>query len=404
MADAQQAPGALGDVRPMPLGTYQFEIYCRGLGGETPVVPLEYDELEARARAELPPEAWAYAAGGAGEGRTIAANRAAFDRWSLVPRMLTDVAVRDWGTDVLGTRLNAPVLLGPVGVLSIVHPDAELAVARAAAATGAGMVLSTAASTSLEDVAAAAGDAPRWFQLYWPNDPDLAASFLQRAEKAGYTAVVVTLDTWLLAWRPRDLEGAYLPFLKGIGTANYFSDPVFRSGLEKPPEEDLQAAVGHWIGKYSDPTVTWERLAMLREATELPIILKGIQHPDDARRAVEEGVEGILVSNHGGRQVDGSVAALDALVEVRGAVGPEATVLMDSGVRSGSDIVKAIALGADAVLLGRPYAYGLAVGGQAGVEAVIRQLAAELDITLALVGARAARDLDASMVTSGGSD
>src|SRR4051794_38656063 len=160
MADAQQAPGALGDVPPMPLGTYQFEIYGRGLGGETPLVPLEYDELEARARAELPPEAWAYAAGGAGEGRTIAAHPAAFDRWSLVPRMLTDVTVRHWGTEVLGTRLNAPVLLGPVGVLSIVHPDAELAVARAAAATGAGMVLSTAASTSLEDVAAAAGDAP----------------------------------------------------------------------------------------------------------------------------------------------------------------------------------------------------------------------------------------------------
>ena len=238
----------------------------------------------------------------------------------------------------------------------------------------------------MEEVAEAPATAPRWYQLYWPNDPELAASFLQRAEKAGYEAVVVTLDTWLLAWRPRDLEGAYLPFLKGIGTANYFSDPVFRAGLEKPPEEDLQAAVGHWIGKYSDPTVTWENLALLREATELPIILKGIQHADDARRAADEGVDGIIVSNHGGRQVDGAIGSLDALPGIVDAVPDEFPVLFDSGVRSGADAFKALALGARAVLIGRPFVWGLAVGGQEGVRHVLRGLLAELDLTLALSG------------------
>jgi isopentenyl diphosphate isomerase/L-lactate dehydrogenase-like FMN-dependent dehydrogenase len=285
--------------------------------------------------------------------------------------------------------MPAPLMLAPIGVQSIVHPDGELATARAATDVGLPHILSTASSYAMEEVAEAAGDGPRWYQLYWPNDPDLAASFLQRAEKAGYTAVVVTLDTWLLAWRPRDLEGAYLPFLKGIGTANYFSDPVFRAGLDKPPEEDLQAAVGHWIGKYSDPTVTWERLAMLREATELPIILKGIQHPDDARRAVDEGVDGILVSNHGGRQVDRSVAALDALPGVVAAVrdsGSDAPVLFDSGIRSGADVFVALALGADAVGIGRPYVYGLALAGADGVRAVLEHLMAELDLTMALTG------------------
>jgi isopentenyl diphosphate isomerase/L-lactate dehydrogenase-like FMN-dependent dehydrogenase len=282
--------------------------------------------------------------------------------------------------------MPAPLMLAPIGVQSIVHPDGELATGRAAAELGVPSILSTASSYTMEEVAGQMGDAPRWYQLYWPNDPELAASFLKRAEQAGYGAVVVTLDTWLLAWRPRDLEQAYLPFLKGIGTANYFSDPVFRAGLEKPPEEDLQAAVGHWVGNYSDPTVTWERLAMLREATELPIVLKGIQHPDDARRAVDEGVDGILVSNHGGRQVDGAIGSLDALPGIVDVVPDEFPVLFDSGVRNGSDAFKALALGARAVVIGRPYVWGLAVGGEQGVRHVVRGLLAELDLTLALSG------------------
>ena len=377
---------AATDDQPQQFANAQYEIYLNGVAGKVPDLPMTYKQMERRARRLLSSGAYGYVAGGAGAESTVNANRRAFDRWRIVPRMLRDVGVRDLRTEILGTSMPAPLMLAPIGVQSIVHPDGELATARAAAEVGLPHILSTASSYAMEEVGEAAGDAPRWYQLYWPNDPDLAASFLERAEKAGYTAIVVTLDTWLLAWRPRDLEGAYLPFLKGIGTANYFSDPVFRAGLEKPPEEDLQAAVGHWVGKYSDPTVTWERLAQLREATELPILLKGIQHADDARRAVDEGVDGILVSNHGGRQVDGAIGSLDALPGIVDVVPDEFPVLFDSGVRTGADAFKALALGARAVVVGRPYVWGLAVGGQDGVRHVMRGLLAELDLTLALAG------------------
>jgi lactate 2-monooxygenase len=365
---------------------YQYEIYLKGIGGEVPSLPITYDELEAAAREKLSAGAYGYVAGGAGNESTVRANRDAFERWRIVPRMMRDIGVRDLTTEVLGTAMPAPVMLAPVGVQSIIHPEGEVAAARAAAELGVPMVLSTAASNTIEDVADALGDTPRWFQLYWPNDPELAASFMDRAEKAGYTAIVVTLDTWLLAWRPRDLAGAYLPFLKGEGVANYFSDPVFRAALDQPPEEDIQAAVGHWVGVYSDPTVTWERLDFLREHTRLPILLKGIQHADDARRAADAGVDGILVSNHGGRQVDGAIGSLDALPDVVDALPDDFPVLFDSGVRSGADVFKALALGARAVLLGRPWVWGLGLAGEEGVKHVVRSLLAELDLTLALSG------------------
>jgi len=365
---------------------YQYEIYLKGIGGEVPALPIAYDELEAAAREKLSAGAYGYVAGGAGNESTVRANRDAFERWRIVPRMMRDVGVRDLSTEVLGTKMPAPLMLAPVGVQSIIHPEGELAAARAAAGLGQPMVLSGAASNTMEDVAEALGDTPRWFQLYWPNDPELAASFMERAEKAGYSAIVVTLDTWLLAWRPRDLSGAYLPFLKGEGVANYFSDPVFRAALDKPPEEDIQAAVGHWVAVYSDPTVTWERLDFLRDNTRLPILLKGILHADDARRAADAGVDGILVSNHGGRQVDGAIGALDALPDVVDAVPDDFPVLFDSGVRSGADAFKALALGARAVLLGRPWVWGLGLAGEEGVRHVLRSLLAELDLTLALSG------------------
>jgi lactate 2-monooxygenase len=377
---------AAADDAPQQFANAQYEIYLNGIAGKVPDLPITYRQLERRAKKLLSAGAYGYVAGGAGEESTVKANRRAFDRWRIVPRMLRDVGVRDLRTEVLGTAMPAPVMLAPIGVQSIVHPDGELATARAAAELGVPAILSTASSHTIEEFAEAMGDAPRWYQLYWPNDPELAASFMQRAERSGYGAIVVTLDTWLLAWRPRDLEQAYLPFLKGIGVANYFSDPVFRAGLEKPPEEDLQAAVGHWVGKYSDPTVTWDNLSLLRENTELPILLKGIQHPDDARRAADVGVDGIVVSNHGGRQVDGAIASLDALPPIVDALPDDFPVLFDSGVRTGADAFKALALGADAVLLGRPYVWGLAVGGEQGVRHVVRSLLAELDLTLALSG------------------
>lgn len=366
-------------------GDFQQGIYGAGLKGVLPQWPMRIEDLERRAAELLPPEAYWYVAGGAGEG-TMRENLAAFDRVRLVPRMLTDVSRRDLSTTVLGKRLPVPVLLAPIGVQGIIRPEAELATAAGAAEVGMPMILSTVSSKPMEAVAEALGDTPRWFQLYWPTDDNVTRSFLRRAEAAGYSAVVLTLDTKMLAWRERDLERAYLPFLRGEGLANYTSDPVFRDGLEAPPEEDMWPSVRRWGRMFSAPAKTWDDLAQLREWTRLPIVLKGILHPEDALRAIDAGMDGIVVSNHGGRQVDGSIAALDALPEVVEAVRGRISVLFDSGIRRGADVLKAIALGADAVLLGRPYIWGLATGGAAGVSEVLRRLLADLDLSLALTG------------------
>ncbi|MET9877888.1 lactate 2-monooxygenase [Actinacidiphila glaucinigra] len=365
---------------------HQYEIYLNGLAGVLPALPTDLTRLEALAAERLAPGPFGYVAGSAGSGRTERANREALDRQRIVPRMLRDVSARELSVEVLGRTLSAPLALGPVGVLSIVHPDAERAAARAAAAQGVPFVLSSASSTPMEDVAEAMGDAERWFQLYWAKDREVTRSFLGRAKAAGYTALFVTLDTPLLAWRPRDLDQAYLPFLKGVGTANYFTDPAFLAGLAKPVEEDLNAAVLHFVGMFADPGKTWPDLAFLRENWDGPIVLKGVQHPDDARLAADAGMDGVVVSNHGGRQVNGAIGAADALPAVARAVGDRLAVLFDSGIRTGDDVLKALALGASAVLLGRPYAYGLGLDGQAGVEHVIRCLLAEFDLTLALSG------------------
>jgi isopentenyl diphosphate isomerase/L-lactate dehydrogenase-like FMN-dependent dehydrogenase len=370
----------------VPFGNYQYEIYLAGMADQVPEHPMSWAEWEAAAAERLSDGPRGYLFGAAGTEDSLRANLEAFRAWRIVPRMLRDVSERSLATELLGTAMPAPVLMAPIGVQSILHDEGELASARAAASQGVPVIASTAASHTLEEIAAAVGDGPRWYQLYWPRGEELAASFVSRAEAAGYSAIVVTLDTGLLGWRPRDLLGAYLPFLKSVGIANYLADPVFRSTLEKPPEEDPQAAVGQFVGVFSNPTVTWDDLAWLREQTALPIVLKGILHPDDAREAAARGVDGVIVSNHGGRQVDGAIATLDALPGVVEAVGDELAVLLDSGIRSGADAFKALALGARAVLLGRPAMWGLAVAGEDGVRTVLRSFLAELDLTLALSG------------------
>ncbi len=364
----------------------QRSIYMDGLAGRLPRVPIVMDRLEAAAQAVLTPEAFDYVAGAAGGERTARHNVAEFDRWHLVPRMLRDVHERDTRVELFGSTFAAPLLFAPVGALEVVRPDGDLAVARASVATAVPMVASTLTTRSLEEIAAAMGTAPRWFQLYWGPDRDLNLSLVGRAEKAGFSALVVTLDTRIIGWRDRDLARGYLPFLGGIGLGNYFSDPVFRSRLARPPEEDLPAAVLRATQMIGDPTFGWDDVRFLTERTSLPVVVKGILHPQDAVQAMEAGANGLIVSNHGGRQVDGSVPALRALPKVMEEAGQRIPVLYDGGIRHGADIAKAIGLGARAVLFGRPYVWGLAVGGEDGVSAVAHNLIADFDLTLALCG------------------
>ena len=383
--------------------------------------------LEERAREAMSPEAFAYVAGGAGTGATMRANRAAFDRWRIVPRMLRDVSERDTGVELFGRTLPAPILVAPIGVLEMAHREAERAVARAVRGTGLPMVYSNQASVAMEEVSGILGDAPRWFQLYWSTRDELVESFARRAEGCGCEAIVVTLDTTILGWRTRDLDLAWLPFLRGMGIAQYTSDPVFTRILSEPVSDSSQpeprpnfaafkvlihlvrnypgpfltalrsgrarAAVQQFVQIYSRPSLTWADLPFLRERTSLPILLKGIVHPDDARRAVDEGMDGIVVSNHGGRQVDGAVGTLDVLPAVVQAVDGKIPVLLDSGIRSGADIFKALALGARAVLLGRPYVYGLALAGEAGVREVVTNFMADFDLTMGLAGCRSVGEI-----------
>jgi len=369
-----------------PLSTYSSEIYLYGMGGKRPDLTTDLSALERYAQERMEPEPYWYAAGAAGSGATYRANLEAFDRWRIVPRMLAGATNRNPQATVLGTTIPAPVLTAPVGVQAIMHPDGELAVARATAELGIPMILSTVSSYPLEEVAAANGDGVRWFQLYWPNDEDVCASFLSRAKSAGYSALVITLDTWMLGWRPHDLDNAYLPFLTGKGLATYFSDPVFCAGLQKAPEDDLQAAILRWLPMFTGADHTWEHLSFIRDHWDGPILLKGIQHVDDARKAADAGIEGIVVSNHGGRQVDGAIGSLDALLPIVEAVGDRLDVLFDSGIRTGADVIKAVALGAKGVLVGRPWVYGLALGGYDGVRHVLRCLLADIDLALALSG------------------
>jgi lactate 2-monooxygenase len=412
----------------------QTATYVAGVGGQLPVVPVAAHKLAEAAEEAMSREAWAYVAGGAGCESTMDANRAAFDRWRIVPRVLRDVEKRDLSIELFGRRLPSPLLLCPIGVLELAHREADLAVARAAAALGVPYIFSNQASVPMETCAAAMGDSPRWFQLYWSRSDNLVASFVRRAEACGCTAIVLTLDTTMLGWRPRDLDYAALPFLQGQGLAQYTSDPVFRAELgmtrptdaPKPPlnlqtiatalaqkanfpggltknlwSREPRAAVQRFLATYSRPSLQWDNLKLLRQHTKLPILLKGVLHPDDAKQAITHGLDGLIVSNHGGRQIDGEISSLAALPAIAEAVNGKIPVLFDSGIRGGADVFKALALGATAVCLGRPYVYGLAVAGQRGVEDVIGNVLAEFDLTLGLAGCTNVRDVTQTMLLTG---
>jgi lactate 2-monooxygenase len=376
----------------------QFEIYQLGLAGKKLSVPIPLSELEKKAAEVLSAPAYDYVAGSASGEHTAQANLAAFERWRIIPRMLRDVSQRDLTVELFGHVLPAPVLLGPIGVQDIIHPEADVAAGRAAASLGIPFVLSTVSSRPMEEVAQAMGPAPRWFQLYWGKDHELTTSFLQRAETSGYSALVVTLDTCMLGWRERDLRHPHLPFLLGHGLANYFTDPVFCSRLSQPPLTDPASAIRLWASLFSNTALTWNDLAWLRQQTRLPILLKGILHSDDARLALDHGADGIIVSNHGGRQVDGAIAALDALPAVVAAIENKIPILFDSGIRYGADAIKALALGARAVLLGRLYVWGLAIAGEQGVHDVVLNFLADLDLTMGLSGLSSLKELDRSIL------
>ncbi len=380
---------------------FQNDIYAKGMfGGVRPAYPIGFDGWHEAAHKKLSPEAYGYIAGSAGLETTADANRAAFSRWEIMPRMLRDVSKRDTSVEILGKKWDAPIALAPIGVMTIAHEEGEVAVARGASRCGVPMIASTAAAKPMEEIAAALHDSSGdeqpglgWYQLYWSSDRDVALSFVKRAEAAGFEAIVVTVDTWQLAWRPRDLVQAFLPFLRGEGVANFFSDPVFQSRLEKSPQEDPEAAIRLWGSIFGNPALTFEDIAWLREQTSLPILVKGIQHPDDATACIDAGADGVVVSNHGGRQVDGARASLDCLPDIVSAIG-DSTILFDSGIRCGADIMKALALGADAVLIGRPMAYGLAFGGVEGVEHVLQCLQADFELNMVLSGITRVADID----------
>lgn len=407
----------------------QRQVYLGGATGQMPLLPFNYEVLKQKAIQQMGPAAAAYISGGAGLEQTIAANTSGFNRWKIVPRMLRNVEERSIATNLFGHTIPAPFFLSPIGVLEMAHPAADLAVAEAAAELGIPYIFSNQASVPMEGCAAAMGSSPRFFQLYWSRSDELVVSFLQRAKASGCSGIVVTLDTTMLGWRTQDLDLAFLPFLKGMGIAQYTSDPVFRRLMEEPdpaPQakpalsweaihtlisatrkfpgpfwESLRSGAGlravrTFIRLYSRPNITWADLPFLRKHTDLPIILKGILHPDDAQKALDYGVDGIYVSNHGGRQVDGAISAIEALPGIVAKVRGKVPVLLDSGVRGGADVFKALALGATAVGIGRPYCYALALQGRAGVEELLINWMADLELTMGLAGCKNLEEIQAS--------
>jgi lactate 2-monooxygenase len=398
----------------------QREIYLDGASGFIPETPFLYPKLEFRAKNLISQKAFAYIAGGAGRGDTMKANERAFQNWQIVPRMLRNISKVDTSIELFGERYPHPFLLAPIGVLEMVSKKGDIEVAKAAADLEIPFIFSNQASAPMEACAAVMGDSPRWFQLYWSKSPELVASMIRRAEQSGCSAIVITLDTTFLGWRTQDLELGYLPFLEGKGIAQYTYDPIFRQLMEtgvvqasrkiritassirtliemkknyphgsfwkKLRSSDPVKAVRTFVDVFSKTDLTWEDLSYIKQLTKLPVILKGILSEEDARMALWYNMDGIIVSNHGGRQIDGEISSLEALPGIVKAVGGKIPVLFDSGIRGGADIFKALALGAKAVLIGRPYAFALAVNKTKGVHDLLCNFAAEFEFTMALSG------------------
>lgn len=375
-------------------GDYQTGIYLAGAAGRKPALPIGVQDLEAAAHRALGPELLGYVSGGAGDEQTQRANIEAFAHWGLMPRMLAGAAERDLSVELFGHRYPSPLFLSPVGVLGACRDDGDLETARASANIGIPMIASTLSAAPLEQVRLAQGATPGFFQLYPPNDAELTQSLVSRAEAAGYAGIVVTVDTWVNGWRPRDLSNGYIPMLRGLCLENYRSDPRFQALVAAQPADQANAAELTWAGIFGKPTLNWADIEALRELTELPLIIKGICAPEDARKARDHGADGIICSNHGGRQANGGLPALQCLPGVVEAT--DLPVLFDSGVRTGADVVKALALGARAVGIGRPYVYGLTLAGTAGVEHVLRGILAEADLLMAVDGYQSIAELTRS--------
>ncbi|RAL63239.1 hypothetical protein DID88_004317 [Monilinia fructigena] len=373
----QQPQSVHGAAHERKYGAFQNEIYREGMfANNTPAVTTNPNKLEEQARSKLSATSYNYVAGGAGEGATMDANRLAFRQWKMVPRMLRPTTKRDLRVSLFGQEYESPILMAPIGVQKIFHEDKETGLSEACAELGVPYILSTASSSSIEEVAESNGpNGHRWYQLYWPQDDEITVSLLQRAKASGYKVLVVTLDTWALSWRPADLDEGYVPFMKGV------------EKFHATPEEKPFEASQEWVGDiFSGAAHTWDQIKLLKDNWDGPIVLKGIQHPDDAREAVKAGVDGIVVSNHGGRQLDGAIGSLEMLPEISEAVGDKLTILFDSGIRTGVDVIKALSLGAKAVLVGRPAIYGLAVGGKQGAKQVLQGILADVDQSMGLAG------------------
>ncbi|OAA48642.1 oxidoreductase [Metarhizium rileyi] len=394
-----------GDDEQVPYAQYLKSLLEKGiLQGTPPVVTTNPNSLEEQAKKVMPKKGWEYIKGGAGEASTMDANRLAFRQWKIVPRVLTPTSPRDLSTTLFGHKYDTPVLMAPIGVQSWYHEDKEVGTATACANLRVPFTLSTAASTSIEELVEKVPGGPKWFQLYWPLDQEITASILRRARTNGYKVLVVTLDTWTLAWRPYDLDPASVPFIVGEGDDVGFNDPVFRRKFaertdgEKPEESKVQAGM-YWCSEvFPGVSRSWEDLKILKEYWDGPIVLKGVLCVEDARLAVEHGMDGLIVSTHGGRQLDGAVGTLDVLPDIADAVGDKITVMVDSGVRTGADVLKAVALGAKGVFLGRPVVYGLGIDGAAGAEAVIAGILADFDLTMGFSGARTLADIKRSLL------